>query len=93
MPVILVRVVCGLFETIAIFSPSMALRRVDFPTFGLPSIAIKPVLIYVVPLFFGCPPHRYRAAVNVYLVIPADIRISSCLANISRSSSGDVSWS
>lgn len=36
IPVILFLVVWGFEVTMAIFSPSMALRRVDFPTFGLP---------------------------------------------------------
>ncbi len=44
MPRIVRRVVCGLGETIAIFSPTYALTSVDLPTFGLPTIATKPDL-------------------------------------------------
>ena len=43
MPVMRFRVVWGLLETMATFSPSMALSRVDFPTLGRPTMAIKPV--------------------------------------------------
>src|SRR3990172_3340721 len=42
MPSIRFLVVLGFSETIAIFSPTITLRRVDFPTFGLPIIEIKP---------------------------------------------------
>ena len=41
-PKIRVRVVWGLEETIAIFSPKRAFKREDFPTFGLPTMAAKP---------------------------------------------------
>src|SRR6266702_434290 len=37
-----VRVVCGLGETMATFSPSTRLRRVDLPTLGRPTMATKP---------------------------------------------------
>src|SRR5439155_23256190 len=37
------RVVCGLSETIATFSPTRALTRVDLPTFGLPTTATTPL--------------------------------------------------
>ena len=43
MPVMRLRVVCGLRETMATFSPSSALSRVDLPTFGLPIIDTKQV--------------------------------------------------
>ncbi len=36
------RVVCGLSETIATFSPTIALTSVDLPTFGRPASATKP---------------------------------------------------
>ena len=36
MPRIARRVVCGLSETIATFSPTIALTSVDLPTFGRP---------------------------------------------------------
>jgi hypothetical protein len=38
------RVVCGLSEMMAIFSPRSAFRSVDLPTFGLPTIEMKPDL-------------------------------------------------
>src|SRR5262249_40606466 len=41
-PWTLVRVVCGLLETIATFSPRNALSSVDFPAFGRPRIETKP---------------------------------------------------
>ena len=41
-PWILYRVVCGLFETAAIFSPTSRLSNVDFPAFGRPISATKP---------------------------------------------------
>jgi hypothetical protein len=44
MPAIRLRVVCGLLETMAIFSPKIALSKVDFPTLGRPTIDINPVL-------------------------------------------------
>ena len=40
-----VRVVCGLSETIAIFSLSSAFSSVDFPTFGRPMMATVPVFM------------------------------------------------
>jgi len=33
-----VRVVCGLSETMAIFSPTTRLRSVDFPALGRPTM-------------------------------------------------------
>ena len=45
MPVILLRVVCGLGETMATFSPTRALSRVDLPTLGRPIIEIIPHLV------------------------------------------------
>ena len=45
-------VVCGFDETIATFSPSMVLRSVDFPTLGLPTIAINPVFFIFYTLSF-----------------------------------------
>ncbi|KAF5048778.1 hypothetical protein DSECCO2_446530 [anaerobic digester metagenome] len=44
MPVMLVRVVWGLGETMAIFSPRTAFRKVDFPALGGPMRAMKPAL-------------------------------------------------
>src|SRR3954449_12281891 len=38
------RVVCGLSETIATLPPQSALTSVDFPTFGRPATAMKPLL-------------------------------------------------
>src|SRR5262252_4444170 len=40
-----VRVVCGLSETIATFSPTSALTSVDLPALGRPTTAISPTLI------------------------------------------------
>src|ERR671937_3183693 len=37
-------VVCGLSETIATLPPQSALTSVDFPTFGRPATATKPLL-------------------------------------------------
>ena len=37
--------VCGFFETIAIFSPISALSNVDLPTFGLPHIEMKALFV------------------------------------------------
>ena len=42
IPVILLRVVWGREVTMETFSPRILLRRVDFPTFGLPIIATYP---------------------------------------------------
>ena len=42
MPVMRWRVVCALREVMLIFWPTRALSRVDLPTLGLPTIAIKP---------------------------------------------------
>ena len=42
IPLILWRVVWGLSETIDIFSPTSALRSVDFPEFGRPIKAAEP---------------------------------------------------
>src|SRR5579884_4321663 len=42
MPVIRLRVVCGLGVTIASFSPTSWLSSVDLPTFGRPTMAQKP---------------------------------------------------
>lgn len=39
------RVVCGLAETIEIFWPTRAFRRVDFPELGRPIIAAVPYFI------------------------------------------------
>ncbi|MCG3774160.1 MAG: hypothetical protein JW395_0977 [Nitrospira sp.] len=44
-PRILVLVVCGLSETIAIFCSSNRLSKVDLPTFGRPIIATVPNFI------------------------------------------------
>ena len=43
-PIMRVRVVCGLFVTIAIFSPSNSFKIEDFPTFGFPTIATNAAL-------------------------------------------------
>ena len=42
--IILLRVVCGLSDIIAIFCPIRLFINVDFPTFGLPITATKPDL-------------------------------------------------
>ena len=44
IPIIRFRVVCGLCVVMAIRSPTIAFKRVDFPTLGLPMMAIKPDL-------------------------------------------------
>jgi len=44
MPVMRFRVVCGLSATMEILSPIIALKKVDLPTFGRPSMAMKPDL-------------------------------------------------
>ena len=54
---ILFLVVCGLLEVIAIFCPMMRFIIVDFPTFGLPMIAIYPdlnVCFSIYPLVSLC---------------------------------------
>src|SRR5512140_517093 len=48
MPRILFLVVWGLSETMASFSPKRAFRSVDLPTFGLPTMEMKPDLNDVV---------------------------------------------
>jgi len=47
------RVVWGLLVTMAIFSPTRALVRVDFPTLGRPTMVIMPdLLMFIIyPLF------------------------------------------
>src|SRR5436190_6638177 len=45
MPKIRRRVVCGLSETIATLPPQSAFTSVDFPTFGVPATATKPLFI------------------------------------------------
>lgn len=45
MPLMALRVVCGLEEVMAIFSPTKALVKVDLPTFGLPTKLAKPDLV------------------------------------------------
>ena len=42
MPVMRWRVVCALREVMLIFWPTKALSKVDFPTLGLPTMAIRP---------------------------------------------------
>ncbi len=44
IPKILFLVVLGFSETAAIFSPTRAFIKVDFPTFGLPTTVINPDL-------------------------------------------------
>ena len=44
-------VVCGLLDTMEIFSPIILLRRVDFPAFARPQIAINPDLNIISPLY------------------------------------------
>src|SRR6266571_3665646 len=53
MPRILQRVVCGLFETAAIFSPTSRLSSVDLPAFGRPMRATWPALNASDFLLFG----------------------------------------
>ena len=50
------RVVCGIADTIATFSPTSALTSVDLPTLGRPATATKPVFIRV--LRWGTPTHH-----------------------------------
>src|SRR3954454_7775288 len=45
MPKIRRRVVCGLSETIATLPPQSALTSIDFPTFGRPATATKPLFM------------------------------------------------
>lgn len=53
MPTILPRVVCGLLDTMATFSPRMRFMSVDLPTLGLPTIEINAVLfMYTRPFSF-----------------------------------------
>ena len=40
-PIMRVRVVCGLLETMASFVPSRRFKMEDLPTFGLPTMAIN----------------------------------------------------
>ncbi len=40
-------VVCGLLETMAIFSPTSAFVSVDFPTFGRPAIVIMADFVFI----------------------------------------------
>ena len=42
MPVMRWRVVCALRDVIEIFCPTSAFIKVDLPTFGLPTMAIRP---------------------------------------------------
>src|ERR687888_2330129 len=55
MPKIRRRVVCGLSETIATLPPQSALTSVDFPTFGRPATATKPLFTS------AASPNRSRA--------------------------------
>ncbi len=66
IPVMRVRVVCGFWETMAIFLPIMVFSREDFPTLGAPTIATKADLrlsfTALLPFFFLsyelCPEYR-----------------------------------
>src|SRR5260221_5957636 len=51
MPSILKRVVCGLFETAAIFSPTSRFSSVDLPAFGRPIRATCPARWFAARLF------------------------------------------
>jgi hypothetical protein len=50
MPQMRFRVVWGLLETMATFSPTMVLVRVDFPTLGRPQMAIMQDLVFILLL-------------------------------------------
>jgi hypothetical protein len=45
MPRIARRVVCGRFDTIATFVPTIPFSSVDFPTFGRPARATNPLRV------------------------------------------------
>ena len=52
-PVMRVRVVWGLSEMIAIFSPTRRFRREDFPTFGFPTMATNAdFVMYILPFVY-----------------------------------------
>ena len=52
-PVMRVRVVWGLSETMATFSPTTALRREDLPTLGLPTRLTKTDLLIGCSVIFS----------------------------------------
>src|SRR6185503_4167827 len=49
-PIMRVRVVCGLSDTMAIFSPTSLLSSVDLPAFGRPISATVPDLLFWVSI-------------------------------------------
>src|SRR5215212_1797512 len=59
------RVVCGLSDTIATFPPQSAFTSVDFPTFGRPATATKPLFIPLPALsdVAASSPHPQRVGV------------------------------
>ena len=57
------RVGWGLLDTMEIYSPSMALRRVDFPTLGRPTIAINAVFVIL---------QSFRVFVKCLLLVKAE---------------------
>src|SRR6185312_8850503 len=64
-PVIRLRVVCGLGVTMASFSPTMRLSKVDLPTFGRPRIATRPARTGTL----------FMAAVHINAMLPGVMRI------------------
>jgi hypothetical protein len=55
----LFRVVWGLWVVMAILSPTILFKRVDFPTLGLPMMLVKPDLNMSVSIF--CRPAVQRS--------------------------------
>src|SRR5450756_1406484 len=54
------RVVCGLSDMMAIFSPVSKFNRVDFPVFGRPTIVTNPDLKPIASSFPGAVPSGLR---------------------------------
>lgn len=76
------RVVWGLFETMAIFSPTRALVSVDLPTFGRPQMVIIAVLVIIRfslyvqqthDLFFACA-HAALVLALVHMVVAEQVQ-------------------
>ena len=59
-PVMRPRVVCGLLDTMATFSPTRALVSVLLPTFGRPAIVIMAFLVIMLLLFQAASASFYR---------------------------------
>ena len=73
-PRIRVRVVCGVFETIAIFVPMTRLSSVDLPAFGRPMSDANPVLITT-----AWEPSRSRPVIEAGTPAQADAMDASTL--------------